>query len=93
MKLKTISPTTVNRLRVAMENYLLDHGIGYESVGLFEKDSKFHFVLALKDKGLEATWDSNRSIGLELQVIAEDILKPMVESFKSTNPDNGIAKH
>ncbi|AOZ93609.1 hypothetical protein [Paenibacillus crassostreae] len=82
MKIKTINPTNINRLRIAFENVLLDNGIRYTKVGITEDGDELVFLFEGNDKLHTFKWNKKTCVGHGTEEIAKSVLEPMITRLK-----------
>jgi hypothetical protein len=85
MKIKTINPININRLRIAFENILLNNGIRYSKIGLTTDGDEMVFLFERNDKLHTFRWAKSKCIDHDIEEIVQSILEPMISRLKEVN--------
>jgi len=84
MKIRSINPTNINKLRNAFFDYLLEEAVKFDSIGLIEEGEQL--VLLFEDKEKEKAhvfkFDAKLCIGQDPGDIAKKIIEPMLPKLK-----------
>ena len=84
MKIRSINPTNINKLRNAFYDELLEEGIRFDTIGLVEEGEQL--VLFFEDKQKDTAsvikFEKEGCIGYEPAFIAHEIMKPIIEDIK-----------
>lgn len=86
MKIRSINPTNINKIRNAFYEYLLDHQVRFDVIGLTQDQDKLVFFFENKEieKAHVFEFEAMRCIGFEPSAIAKGILEPALPSLKSS---------
>lgn len=84
MKIQSINPTNIGKLRKAFLDYLLDNGVRFHTIGLVEEGEELVLVLEDKEneKGHVFRLEAKKCIGHEPGFIAQQIIQPMLPRLK-----------
>lgn len=83
MKIRSINPTNISKLRSAFYDLLLEHRIAFDTIGLTEdkEDLILLFEDHVNEKGHAIRFPSEGCIGHEPEFIAQQILQPMLKDL------------
>lgn len=85
MKIRSINVTNINRLRNAFYDYLLDNTVPFNNLGLVEGKEKLALYFEIAGNPQVFEFDKENCIGHEPSVVAEDVIKPMLNHLMSYN--------
>lgn len=89
MVIKEINARTEKALAEAFGDVLLNNGVGYTKVGVYEEDGKFHAFFETPDeKGYGFEWEAKLSIGHEPTFIAQEVLTPFFQRREQHRREN-----
>lgn len=82
MKMRSINPTNINRLRNAFYDYLLENGVPFNKIGLGEEGEKLVLFFE-RDESLNVfELEKEMCIGHEPTFVAESVIEPMLNHLK-----------
>lgn len=90
MKIRTINPTNINKLRNAFYDELLEEGIRFDTIGLVEEEEQLVLFFENKEKDTANVikFEQKGCIGYEPAFIAHEVLKPVIADMKKRAKEN-----
>lgn len=87
MKIRTINPTNINKLRNAFYDELLEAGIRFDTIGLVEEGEQLVLFFENKEKETASVikFEKDGCIGYEPAFIAKNVMEPIIADMKTRN--------
>lgn len=82
MKIRSINPTNISRLRNAFYDFLLENAVPFHTIGVTEEDDQLILYFKKDDNLNVFKFDKEACIGQEPEFIAETVIQPMLKRLQ-----------
>lgn len=85
IKIQSINPKNIHRLELAFSDFLISNDVPFDEIGVREKDDKLLVIFVTGERAQIIEMEKEGCIGSEPEVIAEDVITPILDQMKSKN--------